>query len=495
MTGFNGSYSLTHVSLFPDSGILKIGHRYIVQTSLNQINPVEYELEIDATADELAPQIKKRLREHQATITMKGFRQGKVPINLLKKMYGESLVIDVIEKSVMEVFQDEVLDPGEHTVLGSPVLDTLDYKLDGDLHAVLKFGVKPEITLQDLSETKLIRLVHDVSEDEINKEIEAILKKEADLKTREEGSIDATDHVVIDMQRMDKETATPVIGERDENLTFFLDDEQLRDALRDALIGKKEGDTFKVNLPIEEAPSEQKPDTPSSDLLILPTDSESDNAEFEMYEVHIKEVKERLDPELDEEFIKEITKEEAENEEGLREFIKTRLTSSWKEESRRLLEGELISSVLELHTFPVPASAVEVFLNSFVSELRERSNNNLPENFDIEAFKEMRRDDAERLARWQLIRDHVVDSESLEVTDNDRKAYFIKLGGNEETAASLLSYYASSGNQLLERIDQELLNSKVIDMLAERFSVEEKNKEDYMEILKERQASREALEI
>ena len=268
-----------------------------MQTSLKQLNPVEYEFEIDATAQELAPKINKRIREHQATITLKGFRPGKVPVSLLKKMYGESLVIDVIEKSVMGVFADEVIENGEYEVLGQPMLSTLDYKIDGDLHAVMKFGIRPEIALNDLSGETLLKLVHAVQDEEIDEEIQNLLKKEAELKTREEGGIEENDHVVVDMQQLDNSTATPIVGKREEGVSFFLDDEKLKASLKEALLGKAEGETFRVNLPTEE-PEEKDPDAPSSDLLVLPGEADQEKP-FEMYEVTIQEVKERILPDLD----------------------------------------------------------------------------------------------------------------------------------------------------------------------------------------------------
>ena len=465
-----------------------------VQTSLKQLNPVEYEFEIDATAQELAPKVNKRLREHQASITLKGFRPGKVPVSLLKKMYGESLVIDVIEKSIMGVFADEVIEEGGYEVLGSPMLNTLDYKIDGDLHAVMKFGIKPEIELQDLSGESLLKLVHTISDEEIDQELESLLKKESELKTREEGVIDETDLVIVDMQHLDASTATPIVGQREEGVEFFLDDEKLKPALKEALLGKSQGETFRVNLPTDEDAS-QDGDAPSSELLILPGEEAKPESSPEMYEVTIQEVKERIMPELDEEFIKKITREEAEDEEGLRNFIQSQLVNMWDNESRRLLEGELVSKMLELHTFQVPESALEVYLNSFVSELKQQAGDSLPEQFDVESYKESRKPEAEKLARWQLIRDHIVDEESLEVTNEDRDAHFTKMGGSEEMGTMLKNYYAQMGNNMLERVDHELLNSKVVDVLSARFTIEEKNKEEFTETLKERAEANTATEI
>ena len=97
-----------------------------MQTTIKQITPVEYELQIEATAKDLEPKINKSLKAQQAQISLKGFRPGKVPLSILKKRFGESLVIDVIEREVLTIFQDEVIEPGEHKVVGMPSFGDFD---------------------------------------------------------------------------------------------------------------------------------------------------------------------------------------------------------------------------------------------------------------------------------------------------------------------------------------------------------------------------------
>ena len=238
----------------------------IVQTTIKQINPVEYELQIEATAADLAPKINKSLKAQQSRISLKGFRPGKVPLSLLKKRFGESLVIEVIEREVLTIFQDEVMEPGEHKVIGMPSFDKFDYKLDGDLNATLKFGVQPEIEIQDISKEEILKLVHEVTDEEVEKELKQIMLRDAELAPREKGGIEETDHVTIDMQRLDPSTHTAIIGEREEDVAFFVDDEKLKDALRAGLIGKKADESFRVELPIEEQeqPNEEKPEPPEA---------------------------------------------------------------------------------------------------------------------------------------------------------------------------------------------------------------------------------------
>ncbi len=138
-----------------------------MQTTIKQVGPVEYELDITATAEDLAPEFKKALRAQRTRTHLKGFRPGKVPLSLVKKMYGKTLAYGIADKSVQETYEDVVLNSDEHDVLGQPKITELEYEMDGDLHAVIHFGVRPEIVLQDLAGETVDTLVYEVTDEEV----------------------------------------------------------------------------------------------------------------------------------------------------------------------------------------------------------------------------------------------------------------------------------------------------------------------------------------
>src|SRR5690606_11231607 len=141
------------------------------------------------------------------------------------------------------------------------------------------------------------------------------------------------------------------------------------------------------------------------------------------------EIKRRDLPELDEELIKKVTNGLAENVEDLRKILREELEQSWKFEIQRALTNTVIDQMLELHPIPVPESLVNSFLDSYVEDVKSRNNGRLPEDLDEDAFREVNRSEAERQARWMLIEDRIVETEKLEVTDEDRKAYIEETRG------------------------------------------------------------------
>jgi len=434
-----------------------------MHTEINQVSPVEYELEIHATAEDIEPELNEALRRQRSQTDMKGFRKGKVPLTLVKKMHGEALGYGVAEQMVQEAFEEEVEAGSDLEVLGQPQLTELDYELDGDLRAVIRFGVQPEIELKDLSEEQISRLAHEITDDDVEDEIEKMRTKQADLiPVDEDDEAGGEDYVMVDLQRIDPSTNTPVIGDKEEDLSFFLDDERLKEELRDAIIGKAAGATFRVDLPHEPGP---------------PSDSEP---ETRVYEVHVKDVKRRELPEVDEEFVRTVTEGEMDDPDAFRQEIRDQLEDALEEQSREMLQGDIIERMLDLHSVPVPQSVVETYLDSFVEQVKQRNDGELPDDFDMELFRKNQEGEAERQGRWMLIRDALIDEEGLEVTDQDLMAFFEEQGDDEISAQQLQQFYRSMP-KLMERVKQQILSRKVFDTLIDKLDVQDKSLEAYEE--------------
>lgn len=437
-----------------------------MNTTVNQTSPVEYELEITAEASDLETDIKNAIRQQRAQTQLKGFRPGKVPLNLVKKLHGKALAYGIAEKKVQETFQEEILTSDEYDVIGQPQLTELDYELDGDLRAVIQFGVRPEVELKDLSDEQIARLEREITDADVDEQLERIRADHADLVPVEDGEITDEFQVILDLQRVDEKSNTPIIGEKEEDVTFFMDDERLHDELRDGLLGRKTGDSFLVDLP----------------------HGEGDHVHTHRYRVTIKDTKRRELPELDDAFVGEVSKDQFVSVEELRQDLRKNLEEAWQQRSQELLDGRIVEKMLELHSLSVPQSAVELFLDSFIEDMKRQNEDKLPENFDATAFREANRGEAEKQAKWMLIRDAFIEREGLEVSDEDLEDYFETAAAqNEQLSPAILRQYYESMN-MLDRIEQQVLSRKAFDALTEQFDVVGKD----VDAFEEEMASREA---
>jgi trigger factor len=441
-----------------------------METTISQASPVEYELELTASAEDLEPKLNEALKEQRKHMDVQGFRKGKVPLGLVKKMHGEQIGYKVAQEFVQEAFEEEVESNDEIEPLGQPTITDLDYALDEDLRAVVRFGVRPEIEIQDVSSEQITMLDHEVSDEDVDDEIERLRTEEADLLPMEDEPAGEEDFVNIDLQRIDPQTDTPIIGDKDEDLSFFLDDERLKEELREALIGKKAGDTFRVELPQNPAQGHGH------------QHEDQGEEEERLYEVTVNEVKERDLPPLDEAFVSRLTEGQFEDPDEFRDEVRRQLEQQWEKQSREMVQGEIIDKMLELHPVPVPESVIETYLDSFVNQVKQENDGELPPDFDEEHFRNQNRRDAEKQGRWMLIRDKIVDNEDMEVDDEDLQEFFSEQAqGDEQVDAQQIEQFYRQMPQMMDRVKQQILSDMVYDLLIERFDVEEKTREEFEE--------------
>lgn len=452
-----------------------------METTISKTTPVEYELELHATAEDLEPKLKSALKSQQKEMDVQGFRKGKVPLGLVKKRYGEALGYRVAEEFVQEVFEQEVEENDEIEPLGQPTLSDLDYEVDGDLHAVIRFGARPEVELEDLSSVQIPMLAPTVTEEDVEEEIERLRTEEADLLPLEDEPAGDTDYVNVDLQRIDPSTDTPIIGDKDEDLTFFLDDERLKEELREALVGKKAGDTFRVELPREQPTHEHEGHEHGHE--------DGRDGEDRLYEVTVNDVKRRDLPPLDEEFVRRASEGEFVDLEAFREDIRERLQDAWDERAREMVQGEIIDKMLELHPIPVPEPVIEGYLDSFVEQVREENDGELPDDFDEKHFRNRNRRDAEKQGRWMLIRDKIIEEEDIEVTDEDFQQFFADQAQDDVSLREIEQFHHTMP-QVMERAEQQILSDKVYDLLLERLDVQAKSRQEFEEEMQEREQAR-----
>lgn len=431
-----------------------------MQTDIRKINDVEFELEISATAADLAHEINEAIRRQRVRTTMKGFRPGKVPISMVKKVYGKALAYGVAEERVQSTFRSTVLEGSDkYDVLGQPTITELEYEYEGDLKAVVNFGVRPTIKVADVSKVKVSKLVHTISDEDVDKEVEHLLSHHADLKPAD-GPAKKDSYVIVDLERLDGKKGEPIEGEKQENVPFLLSDENLMPELAKAITGMKVDATKEVKLP--------------------GPDGEDDR----FYNVTLKEVKVRELPELDDEMVKKVTNDSIDTVDGLKDRIREQLEENWAQRSREYFQSDVIEKLIDLHTFDVPGSVIEMYLDAYINDIKGKNNNELPEGFDEKGYRERRKKDAENQARWMFIRDAIIAEQGLEISDADRDEHFDKMAAQGGFSGDMMKSYYRSMPQLLDQLDQGIMSTKVFGWLESAMKVTEKDKEAYEKEMK-----------
>ena len=152
-----------------------------MQVSIESSTGLERQLKIGVPADKIDQEVTNRLQKATKTVSIKGFRKGKVPLKVVKQHYGkgvrQEVVGEIVNSSFYEAIQQEDLKP-----VGQPQINDLSDKEGQDLEFMAVFEVFPEVALKPLTKVKLDRPVSEVTEADVEKMIDQLRNQQSAFK-------------------------------------------------------------------------------------------------------------------------------------------------------------------------------------------------------------------------------------------------------------------------------------------------------------------------
>lgn len=401
------------------------------------------EIEITAAAEELVPHIEKAYERYRPKAEIKGFRKGKAPISMIRKLYAEAIEYDSLDTIAAELYRKAVEEKNLKPI-GEPTVVDMDYKRGESLRFKIKYDVLPEMTIQTYKGLKIEKPVHTVTDAELQDEV--LRLRRANSTRHEAEKVEDEEYVVTaDVQDLD-EAGTPIIGQKQTDARLYLAQEELVKEIKNALIGAATGNDYQVKYTTHH-------DDHDHDHHVL---------------LRVKKI-EKVDlPIFDDEFVKKITKDKITTIAEFMKKLREDIESYWKERSDNKVMDSIASEIVKAHEFEVPESIIKGFQDSFVEDLKKRQpNKKLPPDFNEEEFRKHNREYAVWHARWQIIRDRIIEQEQLTVTDKDYEEIAEmetkKIGIEKER---LIAYYKESksgADRILSKKLNELLvaNAKI----------------------------------
>jgi trigger factor len=420
-----------------------------VHVQINSISPVRFEAEIELTPEELQPHFDRAYEKFRPKAELKGFRKGKVPLPMIKKIYGEAIEHDALDDVAGDTYRQAMEERKVHPI-GKPTLVDMDFKRGERFKFKIAYDVKPEITLGEYKGLSLHRHVRTVTDDDLREEMDQIRRANGST-TPAEIVTDDEHAVVADVQELDH-TGTPLIGKRSDNMRFVLSDPSLSAEIRGALRNAKVGDVTRAD---------------------LPADDENKRAERHLA-VTVKQVEKLVLPEFDDALVQKVTGGKVTSAEEFRTNLRTDLERYWHDQAEQRLSNDMAAELVRMHEFPVPDSLVDTFLDAFLDDIRNRSRERqLPAGFDEQKFRETNRAHAVWQAKWMLLKEAIAEREGITVTDADlEQAAAADAGRMGIDKERLLQYYKSSGGTA-ERIQSDKITAllrekaKITDVPAE----------------------------
>ena len=435
-----------------------------MDVKVEEVNALTRKVTITLPADEVKGKIDKAYAKLQKEAKMKGFRRGKVPRSVIEKTYKPQVEAEVGEELVQETYFD-IIEKQDFDPVVHPEIDEPAFNEDGSFTYVAKVDIRPEFELGEYKGIEVEDVDTEVEEGAIDFELGRIQREMAALKNVEDRAVAMDDVVVVDYQGYHK--GNPMKHVKNEDFTVDVGKGQMDPEFEAKLIGMKKG---------EEASHEVEfPEKHPNPILA------GKKVEFR---IEVKDVKERVLAELDDEFAKDVN-EKFETLDDLKKMIRERLEGDKKSAADGELNDRIMKKLLETHQFEVPERLVRFEVEQMIKQTEEQLEKS---GMDLESAGLNREELAknnEPIAIQRVTGDFllkkIAEVEDIKVQDEDLDRAFKRIGDQYSMPVDRVKEFFKSRDDLLPLMN-EVLNEKILNFLKEEAQFQKPSKKDDKEV-------------
>jgi trigger factor len=420
------------------------------------------ELKVVIGAEELERRLSARLDELKDRVKIKGFRPGHVPKAHLRKVYGRSVMADVVQQAVTETSQQAISERKERPAFRPTIALPEDegeidkvFSGSGDLAYTMSFEVLPKFELMDFGKINLERPVAEVTDADVDAATERLRAANLIYKPKD-GAAEQGDRLTIDfVGKIDGEAFS---GGSTEDAQVTLGGGNFIPGFEEGLAGAKASEERSVDATFPET-------YPQPNLA----------GKTARFEVKVKEVAAPETPPLDEDFAKSLGLESLAQ---LHEAVKRRLEQDRAAASRQKLKRALLDALNAGHDFELPPTLVDnefqAIWRQVTADLEQAKRTFADEGTTEEKARAEYRDIASRRVRLGLVLSEVGTRNKIEVTEEEvNRALLERIRQFPGQERKVYDYYRSNP-QLLAELRAPLFEDKVIDYIAELAKVTDK---------------------
>ncbi|GIP39165.1 trigger factor [Paenibacillus sp. J31TS4] len=424
-----------------------------MKASWEKIEKNQGVLTVEVEAERVNAALDKAFKKVASRVNVPGFRKGKVPRQIFESRFGvESLYQDALDILLPEAYIEAVDEAGIEPI-DRPEVDVQQLAKGQALKFTAKVDVKPEVELGEYKGLEVTERSSEVSEEEINNELEQLRKRHAELTVVEDGAAEEGDITVIDFEGfLDGEAFE---GGKAENYSLELGSNSFIPGFESQVVGMKKDEEKDLD-------------------ITFPEDYHSEELKGKqvVFKVKVHEIKRKNLPELDDEFAKDVSEFETLDE--YKEDLKKNLQERKEQNNRVELENELVDKAAANATVEVPDVLVENEISTMMKDFENRlrmQGLTIDMYFqfsgqDEAALKEQMRGDAEKRVRNNLVLEAIASAENLSASDEDVDAEIEKMAKlYQREADELKSILEENGN--LDNMKKDLGVRKAIDLLIE----------------------------
>lgn len=442
---------------------------------LEQKNMVKLVIERDAK--ELDEAIKKVYQKQKSRIAIPGFRKGKAPLMMIEKYYGTEVFFEDAANEIIPFAYEEAVKESGLEIVSEPEVDLVQIEKGKNFIFSAVVATKPEVELGVYKGVEVTKVEVSVTDDEIQAEADIDRNKNARIITVEDAAIDGDETVIdfdgyVDGEQFD--------GGKAEDYKLVLGSKSFIAGFEDQIIGHKVGDAFDVNVTFpEQYHAEHLAGKPA------------------VFKVVLKEVKRKELPELNDDFVQDVS--EYENVSEYKEAIRNRLTARKEETAKNKKEEEAIEKIIADAKMDIPEAMVKSQTNQMAREFadRIRSQGLSPEQYfqftgmSPEMFMENLKPQALKRIQSRLVLEAIAKAENIVASEEDFEKEIAEMAKTYNMDVEKIK--ESIGEAEKKNMMADIAVSKAVDFVDDNF-VEVEETEDKKTARKPRKKKEESAE-
>ncbi|MBO8137237.1 MAG: trigger factor [Desulfotomaculum sp.] len=436
-----------------------------MKATAEKLEKNEVRLEIEVEAEKFTQAVNRAAKKLSNRVNIPGFRKGKAPKILVERYVGKDVLYQEAIEDIFPSAYRQAVDETNISPISQPEVENIDAEEGKPLVFKLKVGVKPEVKLGKYKGFDIKKQPVEVTEEDVQKELEAMQNHHAKLVTVEDGEIENGDTAVIDFTGyVDGEEFE---GGKAENYSLVVGSGTFIPGFEEQLVGMKPGEEKDVN-------------------VTFPEDYHVENlaGKEAVFKVKLNSIKRKELAPLDDEFAKDVS--EFDTLEELKADLMNKLKEGKERMAEQAVNREVVDKAVENAEVEVPKAMVDKRLDEMIQNMESRLRTqglSLEQylqytNSSVEELREKMRDDAEIEVRRELVLEQIAKEEGLTVSEEEVDAEIEMVAPQFNQDPKQFKFTLESmGN--LDVIKEDILRRKVIKHLVDEANIiEADNKEN-----------------
>lgn len=420
-----------------------------MQVSLETTSGLERRLTVGVPAEQVESEVENRLKQAARTVTIKGFRKGKVPLSVVKQRFEagirQEVVGDVISRSFYAAVQKENVKPA-----GQPSIQPKQLTAGKDLEYVATFEVYPSVALSDLSAYEIKRYTAEVTEADVDNMIGVLRKHQATWTAVDRAAEDGDQ---VDINFVGTKDGVEFAGGKADNHKLVLGSKSMIPGFEEGIIGMKAGEqkTISVTFPEDYQAEELK----------------GAKAEFV---ITVNSVSAPQLPELNDEFFQKFGVEKG-GEEQFRKEVKLNMDRELANALKAKVKLQVMDALVASHSTDTPKALVANEIQVLRNQMLQRFGGQ-QQNFDVKALlpDTMFQDEAARRVTLGLIVGEIVKANKLKPDSKRVRAMIEEIASTYQEPSEVIEYY-SNNQELMAGVESAVLEDQVVDHMLSQAKV------------------------